>query len=77
MVQTWIFAANTYGRVAARLGGSAGRRRRRDGGRFVEGTVASSSSTAGWRPGAIAWSATRTPWSTFIESSACPTIGWP
>ena len=75
VVQTWIFAANTYGRVASRLAG-AGRGRGRDGRGSVEGSERPARSTAGWRRGATAWSATRTRWSTSIEGSACPRTGW-
>ena len=71
VVQTWIFAANTYGRVAARLAGVPV---------VVVAEMAvdlwkgrsSGSSTAGWRPGATAWSATRTRWSTSIASLGVP-----
>ena len=37
MVQTWIFAANTYGRVAAHIGEGAGRGHHRDGRGPLEG----------------------------------------
>ena len=72
VVQTWIFAANTYGRVAARLGGGAGGRDGRDGGRPLEEAAASWPSTAAWRDGPTAWWGTRRRWSTSIARSASP-----
>ena len=76
VVQTWIFAANTYGRVASRLARVpivvvAEMAVDLWKGRFDD------SSTAGWRLGAIAWSAIHKRSSSFIGSSACLTIGWP
>ena len=74
VVQTWIFAANTYGRVAARAAG-ARRDHDRDGRRPLEGKT-ERGVIAGWHAGATAWSATRMPWLSTIERWVCPRTGW-
>ena len=72
VVQTWIFAANTYGRVAAHAGGGAGGGHGRDGRRPLEGPRRSWRSTAAWRAGPTAWWATRSAVVDFYRKAGIP-----
>lgn len=75
VVQTWIFAANTYGRIAARLARVPIVITTEMAVDLWKGRIERARSIASWLNGATGWSATHTPWSSTIDRWACPRTG--